>query len=249
MNYLCVSLPLFLPDAIPFPNRPPTFETQLEYCRTAYRRQASGECLADTPQKPSSVATLSQSEDGGTLSLDMWYADFNPLWFLGKCTNESPMPDNWPWFTSPVECCEKSYGGQASGVCLEAASAEIELAQSNVSFADAFSSYLKSQRYRHVISYECNTDIPVNSEAVDISYEYEYSVPTAIRADLVLKDLKNSMMEHLASDLGCQSTVQRHRRQMEVDNVVLGFQSAKESDEIDTRKGKVGVRTRITRPF
>jgi hypothetical protein len=36
---------------------------------------------------------------------------------------------------------------------------------------------------------------------------------------------------------------------MEVDNVVLGFQSAKESDEIDTRKGKVGVRTRITRPF
>ncbi|KAL7480285.1 hypothetical protein ACHAW6_005981 [Cyclotella cf. meneghiniana] len=220
-------------NLLPFPNGRPTYGTQLECCESAYRGQASGECLADTSDNPLTVPILSQSG----LPLDMWYADFNPQWALGKCINESPVPANRPWYTSQTECCEKAYGGQASGACLDGAKESVSI-QSDGLFADAYASYLQSRKYGDLIFYSCNPlpEIPPSSGAIDVSYEYEYSVPHSVRADLVLPDLKIRMMEHLAAMFGCQSAVQRNLRQTNEDVVLLGFQSAEGSDEIDTKK-------------
>jgi hypothetical protein len=227
-------------DVLPFPNGRPTYVTQLECCQNAYRGQASGECLADTTDNLSNVPNITQtgSEESEFLSLNMWYADFNPQWALGKCINESPVPANRPWYTSQTECCEKAYGGQASGACLDGTNESVSI-QSDGPFGDAFTSYLQSRKYGDLIVYSCNPlpEIPPSSGAIDVSYEYEYYVPQTVRADLVLSDLKIRMMEHLASKFGCQSSVQRNLRRTNGDDILLGFQSAEGSDEIDTKKG------------
>jgi hypothetical protein len=218
-------------DALPFENGRPTYDTQLECCQNAYRGQASGVCLSE-------VANLS-SEHAATQvdSLDMWYADYNPLWAHGKCIKQSPVPDHRPWYYTQSECCEKVYGGQASGACLEGIEA-IPI-ESEGSFANAFTSYLQSQRYNDLIIYSCDApEIPSNATPIDISYEYEYSVPKTVRADLVLAELKRRMMEHVADEFGCQSsTVPRKLRRKEVD-AVLGFQASGWSDVIDTKKAQ-----------
>eukprot|EP00804_Cyclotella_cryptica_P016182 CCRYP_005704-RA/>CCRYP_005704-RA protein AED:0.09 eAED:0.09 QI:0/0.84/0.78/1/0.92/0.85/14/873/1725 len=222
---------------LPFPNGRPTYDTQLDCCQNAYRGQASGECLANISGNPMSVPNLPQTGNAESLPSDSWYADFNPQWALGKCINESPVPANRPWYTTQSECCEKAYGGQASGACLEG-TRDIVSIQSDGSFANAFTSYLQSRKYGDFIVYTCNPlpEIPPNSGTLDISYDYEYSVPQTIRADLVLPDLKVRMMGHLAERFGCESTVQRNLRQANGDDVLLGFQSAEGSDEIDTKK-------------
>jgi hypothetical protein len=222
-------------NALPLENGRPTYENQLECCQNAYRGQASGICLADVPNQPNSISAVAQSDDGNQVeSLTMWYADYNPLWSLGKCVSESPVPDNRPWYYTQSECCEKVYGGQTSGACLEGL--ELVPIQSAGSLANEFTSYLQSQRYNDLIIYSCDVpEIPQSSTAVDISYEYEYSVPMSIRADLALTDLKRRMMEHVANEFSCQSAVPRKLRRTEGE-VIVGFQTSGLGDEIDTQK-------------
>ena len=65
-----------------------------------------------SPQYDSSPSSAKPAE------LDKWYPDYNGNWALGKCINVAPLPGGRPTYDTGVECCEKAYGGQASGACL-----------------------------------------------------------------------------------------------------------------------------------
>jgi hypothetical protein len=67
-----------------------------------------------------------------------------------------------------------------------------------------------------------------------VTYDYEFSVPKSIRADLVLTDVKRRMMDHIASEFGCESTAVPRKLSTEVGGIV-GLQSSSFSDEIDTK--------------
>jgi hypothetical protein len=218
-------------NALPFENGRPTYDNQLECCQNAYRGQASGKCLADIiPNNLTGVSSPTQPDKG-----EQWYADYNPLWSFGKCVNKSPVPDNRLYYSTQSECCKKVYGGQASGSCLEGLDNENASIQSNGSFADSFTSYLQSQRFKELMVYSCgSTEIPQSSRVIDISYDYEFSVPKTVRADLALTELKRRMMEHVASEFGCQNTTPRKLRRTKEEEIV-GIQSSGWSDEIDTK--------------
>ena len=47
-----------------------------------------------------------------------WYPDYNAQWSLGKCVNEAPIPSGRPSYDTGLDCCQGSYGGQASGGCV-----------------------------------------------------------------------------------------------------------------------------------
>jgi hypothetical protein len=212
-------------NTLPFENGRPTYSTQMECCQNAYRGQASGVCLADIPDQPTSVLDAVEN------SLEMWYGDYNPIWAEGKCIKTSPIPDNRPWYYSQSECCEKTYGGQASGVCLGSIEA-------GGAFADAFTSFLQSQRLGELLVYSCDSaEIPSSSSPVDVSYDYEFSVPKSIRADLVFADVKRRIMDHIASEIDCKSTVVPRKLRTQESGIV-GLQSSSLSDEIDTKKAR-----------
>ena len=217
-------------NALPFENGRPTYDNQLECCQNAYRGQASGKCLADMPNQPTGVSSSTQPEE-----IKQWYADYNPLWSFGKCVNKSPVPDNRPYYSNQSECCKKVYGGQASGSCLEGLDDENASIQSEGSLANSFTSYLQSQRFKDLMVYSCSsTEVPQSSRAIDISYDYEFSVPKTVRADLALTDLKRRMMEHIAGEFGCQNAIRKLRQTQDGDTIV-GIQSSGWSDEIDTK--------------
>lgn len=227
-------------NALPFKNGRPTYDTQLECCQNAYRGQASGVCLSDIANLPESVSTAlnAEGEADEIDSLEMWYADYNPLWTLGTCIKQSPVPDNRPWYYTQSECCEKVYGGQASGACLEGLEA-FPTIESEGSFANAFTSFLQSQRFNDLIIYSCDEpDIPLNAKPIDISYDYEYSVPKSVRADLVLTELKRRMVERVAGEFGCQSTIAPRKLRRKESISLLGLQTSGWSDEIDTKKAQ-----------
>jgi hypothetical protein len=73
-------------NALPFENGRPSYSTQMECCQNAYRGQASGVCLADIPDQPSSVSDAVEN------SLEMWYGDYNPIWAEGKCIKPHQYP-------------------------------------------------------------------------------------------------------------------------------------------------------------
>jgi hypothetical protein len=220
-------------NALPFENGRPTYGSQLECCQNAYRGQASGVCLADVPDLPTSASDAVSNESS------MWYGDYNPIWSLGKCVKgslELPAPDNRPWYYSQLECCQKTYGGQSSGACLEDLSEFIPI-EAEGSFADGFTSYIQSLRSGDLLLYSCDTpEILPSSIAIDVSYDYEFSVPKSVRADLVLMEVKRRMMEHVAGDMDCDSTIvpRKLRRTQDADKI-LGLQSSSFSDEIDTK--------------
>jgi hypothetical protein len=222
-------------NVTPFVNGRPTYDTQLECCENAYRGQASGVCLADIAKLPTSAGPVSNT----VVSLDMWYGNYDPIWSLGKCSNELPVPNNRPWYYNQAECCNKAYGGQASGACMKGIVNETVPIEAEGSAAGGFASYLQSQRSNNFIVYSCaDSNIPSGSKAIDVMYDYEFLVSHTTRADLVLAGLKHGMMEHIADTLDCSNAVPRKLRRTKESGMVFGIQSSSLSDEIDTKTAR-----------
>lgn len=88
----------------------PSYPTQLDCCRGAYRGQISGYCLGRLPSPPTRAPT-------GSGGLDVYYPDYTLPFAQGYCTNRRPMPMNGgrPTYTSEMACCKSAYAGQQSG--------------------------------------------------------------------------------------------------------------------------------------
>ena len=97
----------------PLPDNVPTYDTQLDCCKGSFGGQVSGSCINDLPFPP----TGSPTESG---PLDVYYPDYSKDWAEGTCTNERPLPNNVQTYATMLACCNGSYGGQASGDCLNA---------------------------------------------------------------------------------------------------------------------------------
>lgn len=86
----------------------PSYSTQLDCCRNAYRGQMSGYCLSTLPNPPTQAPT-------GSGGLDVYYPLYEEAWSDGYCVNTSPMPSGRPAYTSQLHCCKQAYRGQISG--------------------------------------------------------------------------------------------------------------------------------------
>lgn len=65
------------------------------------------------------LADSSPSVGPGSGVADRWYPDYNGQFSLGKCVNKAPIPGGRPTYTTGIQCCQKAYANQASGVCLD----------------------------------------------------------------------------------------------------------------------------------
>ena len=151
-------------------------------------------------------------------SLDMWYPDYNNDYALGKCVNDMPIPSGRLFYDSGSECCQRAYGQQASGVCLDSLPGDSIAPMSEATTGNDF------------ISYDCGgSEGVVDSLQIDIAYDYEIY---GENGEEILPELKEQMMAALAESLGC---VASSRRSLETtdDQVILGFQSAEGTDMIN----------------
>ena len=148
----------------------------------------------------------------------MWYPDYNNDYALGKCINEMPIPSGRLFYDSGSECCQRAYGQQASGVCLD-----------SLPLGDSIAPMSEATTGNDFISYDCGSDGVVDSIQIDISYDYEIY---GENGEEILPELKEQMMAALAESLGC---VASSRRSLETtdDQVILGFQSAEGTDMIN----------------
>jgi len=153
-------------------------------------------------------------------SLDMWYPDYNNDYALGKCINEMPIPSGRLFYDSGSECCQRAYGQQASGVCLN-----------SLPVGDSIAPMSEATTGNDFISYDCGSEGVVDSLQIDISYDYEIY---GENGEEILPELKEQMMAALAESLGC---VASSRRSLETtdDQVILGFQSAEGTDMINSQ--------------
>jgi len=106
-------------NTLPLPfnngNDRPTYDTQLECCKSAYGGQSSGKCLSELASPPTTSPTMT-----GGVGL-LWYPDYSSAWSDAGCKNEVPLPftpNSRPTYDSQLECCKAAYGGQSSGKCL-----------------------------------------------------------------------------------------------------------------------------------
>ena len=101
------------PNSAINPNDRPHYETELECCEASYAGQKSGVCKKDLPDQPTSAPT--------TEEYDMWYPDYDTAWSVAGCSNARPLPfttGGRPVYSSQLECCKASYGGQQSNACI-----------------------------------------------------------------------------------------------------------------------------------
>lgn len=228
---------------LPLPSGRPSYSSQLECCSNAYGGQASGYCLSSATTGSTNESTPSVSENNAPVENSTpvgqnkhWYANYNPQYALGKCIDDEPVPDNRPWYDSPTECCNRAYGGQASGACLAFATNGMSSFVTNSSSA--------SLRRGDLMFYTCgaNNEVPIDSMIVDIAFDYEI-----VAGDVILPDLKKKVMDHLAGSLGCDSSFQSERnllRKAIGDDALLGFQTSGGSDVIDGTSGKLSFTIR-----
>jgi hypothetical protein len=159
-----------------------------------------------------------------------------------------------------------AYAGQASGHCLsslpaseweptiDSGIAQVYVAESfastsNVtsssnliepSMANSFASLASHARMQYnFIEYKCGSDddIPMDSQVVDILYDYEISLDHSAHAKHILPELKKHILDDLADSLGCHQSSRRRLRRTIDGDVLLGFRSAQGSDVVDGKKG------------
>jgi len=89
----------------------PTYDTQLECCKSAYSGQTSQTCLHQLESPPTSSPT---GAGGG----ELYYPDYATAWDKAGCINKLPIPIGRPTYTSQKECCKFAYPGQVSNTCI-----------------------------------------------------------------------------------------------------------------------------------
>ena len=151
----------------------------------------------------------------------MWYPDYNNDYALGKCINEMPIPSGRLFYDSGSECCQRAYGQQASGVCLD-----------SLPLGDSIAPMSEATTGNDFISYDCGgNEGVVDSLQIDIAYDYEIY---GENGEEILPELKEQMMAALAESLGCVASSGRSLETTD-DQVILGFQSAEGTDMINSQ--------------
>lgn len=153
--------------------------------------------------------------------------------------NEAPIPNGRPSYETGIECCQKSYANQASGVCVSSLP-QAPSTPSGPPPGQLPQSIATHARQRsNFITYKCDSyaDFPIDSLVVDILFDYEVSVGYTSQPQHLLPDLKKQIMNDLAHNLGCQTSLQRNLRRTTDDGVLLGFRSVEGGDVIDGEKG------------
>jgi len=150
----------------------------------------------------------------------MWYPNYNNDYALGKCINVAPVPNGRLFYDSGSECCQRAYGQQASGVCLDSLPGDSMAPMSEATTGNDF------------ISYDCvGSESDVESLQIDIAYDYEIY---GENGEEILPELKEQMMAALAESLGCVASSRRSLQTTD-DQVILGFQSAEGTDMINSQ--------------
>ena len=150
-----------------------------------------------TTPPPTPPPSTSQPFDSiGSQSLEMWYPDYNNDYALGKCINVAPVPNGRLFYDSGNECCQRAYGQQASGVCLD-----------SLPLGDSIAPMSEATTGNDFISYDCvGSESDVESLQIDIAYDYEIY---GENGEEILPELKEQMMAALAESLGCVASSRR----------------------------------------
>lgn len=214
-------------NAYPAPGGRPQYNSQKECCEKAYAGQSSLACISDVP-----LATEN--------TIGEFYPNYNSLFSKGICTNEAPLPQGRPIYSSQAECCEFAYRGQASGACVNHVPGDDT--DKVVSFAESFTSEFMAPHAvlrSNFITFSCDESntFPFDTAIMDILFDYEVSLPQNVQAKHALPSLKKEIMDGLASSLNCQIVTQRRGLRKTDDGVLLGFQSVDGSDVINGEKG------------
>jgi hypothetical protein len=98
-------------NTLPTPNGVVVYDTELECCQGEYASQSTGVCLSMLPAPP----TVSPTQTGG---VDAYYKAPNVDYAAGYCINTLPAPNGAVIYDTELECCQREYASQSTGVCL-----------------------------------------------------------------------------------------------------------------------------------